>query len=70
MQFNYSLSWHVVVMKEAVLNINRAKLTSPDGLQKRETYSKLHLHIKQCFVANFSKGRNVSSSYTVPLHLK
>lgn len=50
MQFNYLLSWHVVVMKEAVLNINRAKLTPPDGFQK-ETYIEIHLQMKQCFVA-------------------
>lgn len=44
-QFNYLLSWHVVVMKERVLNINRAKLTSQMGF-RRGNPSAIHLHIK------------------------
>lgn len=45
MQFNYLLSWHVVVMKERVSNINRAKLTSQMGF-RRGNPSAIHLHIK------------------------
>lgn len=44
-QFNYLLSWHVVVMKERVSNINRAKLTSQMGF-RRGNPSAIHLHIK------------------------
>lgn len=45
MQFNYSLSWHVVVMKEGVLSINRAKLTSQMGFRRGKPA--IHLHRKQ-----------------------
>lgn len=44
-QFNYLLSWHVVVMKERVSNINRAKLTSQMGFRRGDP-SAIHLHIK------------------------
>lgn len=46
MQFNYLLSWHVVVMKGGVLNLNRAKLTSQMAFRRRIPLV-IHLHIQQ-----------------------
>ena len=39
MWFNYLLSWHVVMMKDGVLNINRAKLTSQMGFRRGDSCS-------------------------------
>lgn len=39
MWFNYLLSWHVVMMKDGVLNINRAKLTSQMGFGRGDSCS-------------------------------
>lgn len=39
MWFNYLLSWHVDTMKDGVLNINRAKLTSQMGFGRRDSCS-------------------------------
>lgn len=46
MWFNYLLSWHVVTMKDGVLTINRAKLTSQMGFGEG-TPAATHLHKKQ-----------------------
>lgn len=37
MWFNYLLSWHVVVMKDGALNINRAKLTPQMGFGRGDS---------------------------------
>lgn len=39
MWFNYLLSWHVVMMKDGVLNINRAKLTPQMGFGRGDSRS-------------------------------